>query len=86
MKTTLIVTTVTNVEEGAMSDIKKLFTELSTKGTDFAASTYAFMERQGHDMSTIPIDNMITEEDRHFFNERLEHYRSVYKKKESKVL
>ena len=63
-----------------MSDIKKLLSELSTKGTDFAASTYAFLERQEKDMSSIDIDDMITEEEKTFFYERLEHYRSIYKK------
>lgn len=63
-----------------MNNIKKLFAELSAKGTDFAASTYAFMERQGTDMSSIDIDDMITKEERPFFYERLEHYRNIYKK------
>lgn len=64
-----------------MSDIKKLLYELSTKSTDFAASTYAFMERQEKDMSSLDIDDMVAEEEKPFFYERLEHYRSIYKKK-----
>ncbi|WP_437891815.1 DNA polymerase III subunit theta [Phytobacter sp. V91] len=69
-----------------MRDIKKLIDELSTKGTDFAASTYAFIERQGNDMSSINIDDIVTKEERELFNKKLEHYRSVYKKKDSTVL
>ncbi|WP_437616032.1 DNA polymerase III subunit theta [Erwinia sp. V71] len=64
-----------------MSNIKKLAMELSRKETDFAASTYAFMERQKKDMSSINIDDIVSKEERPFFNERLEHYRNIYKKK-----
>jgi hypothetical protein len=62
-----------------MSKTQKLFTELSTKGIDFAASTYAFLEQQGKDVSSINISNIIDKNQLPIFEQKLQHYRSIYK-------
>lgn len=66
-----------------MNNIKGLMKELSSKGTDFAASTYAFLERFDKDLSSIDIGQIVSEDELPFFNERLQHYREIYKKRDT---
>ncbi|MGC8400110.1 glycogen synthase [Enterobacter mori] len=63
-----------------MSNYEKLFSEISKNGTDFAASTYAFLEQKGKDVSSIDIKKIIDEDQLTFFMERLIHYRHIYKR------
>lgn len=66
-----------------MANVEGLMKELSSKGTDFAASTYAFLERFDKDVSSIKIEDIVSNEELAFFNERLQHYREIYKKRET---
>lgn len=63
-----------------MNNIEGLMKELSSKGIDFAASTYAFLERFDKDVSSIKIEDIVSNDELTFFNERLQHYREIYKK------
>ncbi|MEJ0230749.1 hypothetical protein Q0L23_29680 (plasmid) [Klebsiella michiganensis] len=65
-----------------MNNINGLMKELSSKGTDFTASTYAFLERFDRDVSSIDIEKIVSEDELPFFHERLRHYREIYKKRD----
>ncbi len=62
-----------------MINLEKIILEYSKQYTDFAASTIAFMESQEKKIDADEISRRISHEKRPFFNERLGHYRNLYK-------
>ena len=62
-----------------MHNNEKLFIELSLRGVDFAASTLAFMEWQGKELSSVNIEDIIPKDQIDIFKERLSYYREIYR-------
>ncbi len=48
---------------------------------DFTASTIAFLEWQGKDVSMYEVEKIFSEEDVQFYKDRLAYYRGIYKPK-----
>lgn len=69
-----------NQQEGEhVINFEKIILEYSEQYTDFAASTIAFMESQEKKIDADEISRRIPQEKRPFFNERLGHYRDIYR-------
>ena len=62
-----------------MINFEKIVLEYSDRYADFAASTVAFMESQKRDIRADEIALKIPVEKRAYFEQRLKHYRSIYK-------
>ncbi|MBN3050719.1 DNA polymerase III subunit theta [Pectobacterium brasiliense] len=62
-----------------MINFEKIILEYSEQYTDFAASTIAFMESQEKKIDADEISRSVSQEKRPFFNERLGHYRDIYR-------
>lgn len=62
-----------------MINFEKMILEYTDKYADFAASTVAFMESQKRAIRADVIAEKIPREKRAYFEQRLEHYRSIYK-------
>lgn len=52
----------------------------STSNMDFLASTVAFLEFQGREINAQDVAGNMSREQNESFLERLQHYRSIYKK------